>query len=106
MKLSMKSNSLIVKIVRKCFSTVSFQAWYILLFTSVSYLLITVFLYSKKNGKKSEGENRHAKVCNDMVLGRSTCPCSPDLSLQLCDTQMAPACSAGLIITLASSEIA
>lgn len=64
------------------------------------------FFFFEKHDKESEGENSQAKVCNDVVLGRSMCPCSPGLSLQLHGTQMAPACSVGLITTLASSEIA
>lgn len=74
----------------------------------VSYLLITVFLFFKKVNKKSKGKSSASndKVWDDLELGRSTCPCSLGLSLQLCSAQMAPVCSVGLIITLASSEIA
>lgn len=71
----------------------------------VSYLLIIVFLSSKRlitNQKRSP----NAKVWGDLEPGRSTCPCPLGLSLQLCSTQMAPVCSAGPIITPASSEIA
>lgn len=75
---------------------------------TVSYLLITVFLSSKRKIRSQKGRTAlsNTKVCSDLVLGRSMCPCSQGLSLQLCSTQMAPVCSVGLITTLASSEIA
>lgn len=66
------------------------------------------YSFLQKDNRKTKGKNS-AFWCPSLWwlgLGRSMCPCSLYLSLQLCCTQMAPVCSVGLIITLASSEIA
>lgn len=81
----------------------------------ISFFLISIFIpvdhsipFFRRKIRNEKGTTAlsNTKVYDDLVLGRSTCPCSQGLSLQLCITQMAPVCSVGLITTLASSGIA
>lgn len=106
MQVPVNSNTLIIKVYMICDTMV---AWCdkLYLLHPVSYRLITGFLSATRKTRNQEGRTAlcHPEV-GDLVPGRSTCPCSQGLPLQLCSTQMAPVCSVALIITLASSEIA
>ena len=64
------------------------------------------FVRRKIGNEKGRIALSNTEVYDDLVLGRSVCPCSQGLSLQFCITQMAPVCSVDLITTLASSGIA
>lgn len=80
-KLTIKSNACIVTIYIKCDAMVRLPNVTSFNFPSnvqVLYLLIIVFLFSKRimRHQKGKATPHNAKVCEDLLVGRSVCPCA------------------------------